>query len=180
MANLVYFLNLQRVFPASILPRQIDIIKAWNKQSPTKMVLVMPTRQLGSYKIQCTSVEEYVKLEQFFLELNLQSQVYRIPLEKPYKKRSREDYINFDNQTVRVTLVGACDDELVMESNEKFDEYFEEYAEIKSPTKLDKYPDTDVFNGKRSFIITLHKDKHIEREINYAMENSERDKILKV
>ena len=34
-----------------------------------------------------------------------------------------------------------------MESNEKFYEYFEEYGEIKSPTKLDKYPDTDVFNG---------------------------------
>ena len=169
MANLVYFLNLQRVFPASmLLHRQIDIIKAWNKQSPTKIVLVMPTRQLGSYKIH----EEYVKLEQFSLELNLQSQVYKIPLEKPYKKRSREDYINFDSQTVGVTLVGACNDELVMESNEKFDEYFKEYGEIKSPTKLDKYPDTDVFNGKRSFIITLHKDKHIEREINYAMENS--------
>ena len=121
-----------------MLPRQIDIIKAWNKQSPAKMVLVMPTIQLGSYK---TSAEEYVKLEQFSLELNLQSQVYRISLEKPYKKRSREDYINFDSQTVRVTLVGACDDELVVESNEKFDEYFEEYGEIKLPTKLDKYPE---------------------------------------
>ena len=71
MANLVYFLNLQRVFPASMLPQQIDIIKASNKQSPTKMVLVMPTRQLGSYK---TSAEEYVKLEQFSLELNLSIQ----------------------------------------------------------------------------------------------------------
>ena len=129
-----------------MLPRQIDIIKAWNKQSPAKMVLVMPTRQLGSYKIQCTSAEEYVKLEQFSLELNLQCQVYRIPLEKPYKKRSRGDYINFDSQTVRVTLVGACDDELVMESNETFDEYFEEHGEIKSPTKLDKYPDTQTYS----------------------------------
>ena len=52
------------------------------------MVLVMPTRQQGSYK---TSSEEYVKLEQFSPELNLQSQVDRIPLKKPYKKRSRED-----------------------------------------------------------------------------------------
>ena len=50
-----------------MLSQQIDIIKAWNKQSPAKMVLVMPARQLGSYK---TSVEEYVKLEQFSLELN--------------------------------------------------------------------------------------------------------------
>ena len=76
-----------------MLPRQIDIIKAWNKQSPAKMVLVMPTRQPRSYKIQCTSAEEYVKLEQFSLELNLQSQVYKIPLVKPYKKRNREDYV---------------------------------------------------------------------------------------
>ena len=50
-------------------------------------------------------------------------------------------HIRFWTLSLTVTLVGACDDELVAESNEKFDEYFEEYGEIKSPTKLDKYPE---------------------------------------
>ena len=47
-----------------MLPRQIEIVKAWNLQSPVKMAMVIPTRKPGSYKIQCTA-EDYVALEQF-------------------------------------------------------------------------------------------------------------------
>ena len=88
-----------------------------------------------------------MKLEQFSLEMTIQGQTCNVPLEKPYKKRNREDYINFDSQTVGVTLVGACEDDLALMSNEKFDENFVEYGEIKSPANSDKYQDTDVFNG---------------------------------
>ena len=153
MANLNHFMNLQRTFPSSMLPRQVEIVKAWHQQSPVKMVMVILTRKTGSYKIQCTSAEDYVALENFSLELPLQGKSLRIPLEKPYELRNREDFINFDGRTVRVTLVGAGEDELALEKNESFDAYFSEYGKIVSPTKFDKYQDTDVFNGKQSFFI---------------------------
>ena len=181
MANLNYFMNLQRAFPASMLPRQVEIVKAWHQQSPVKMVMVIPTRKTGSYKIQCTSAEDYVALENFSLELPLQGRSLKIPLEKPYKLRNREDFINFDGRTVRVTLVGAGEDELALEKNESFDAYFSEYGEIVSPTKFDKCQDTDVFDGKRSFVIKLHEGKEIEREISYSCSTGEeKHKIIKV
>ena len=153
-------MNLQRAFPASMLPKQVvEIVKAWHQQSPVKMVMVIPTRKTGSYKIQCISAEDYVALEKFSLEFTLQGKSLKIPLEKPYKLRNREDFINFDGRTVKVTLVGAGGDELALEKNESFAAYFSEYGEILSPTKFDKYQDTDVFNSKRSFVIKLHEKK---------------------
>ena len=136
MANLNYFMNLQRAFPASMQPRQVEIVKAWHQQSPVKMVMVIPTRRTGSYKIQYTSAEDYVASENFSLELPLQGRSLKIPLEKPYKLRNREDFINFDGRTVRVTLVGAGEDELALEKNESFDAYFSEYGEIVSPNQI--------------------------------------------
>ena len=41
-----------------------------------------------------------------------------------YKLRNREDFINFDGRTVRVTSVGTSEDELALEKNESFDAYF--------------------------------------------------------
>ena len=128
--------------------------------------MVIPTRKTGSYKIQCTSAEDYVALENFSLEFTLQGNSLKIPLEKPHKLRNREDFINFDGRTVKVTLVGAGGDELALERNESFAAYFSEYGEILSPTKFDKYQDTDVFNSKRSFVIKLHEKKERNRKRN--------------
>ena len=152
-------MNLLRNFPASMLPRQVEIVKAWHQQSPVKMVMVIPTRKTGSYKIQCTSAEDYVALENFSLELPLQGRSLKIPLEKPYKLRNREDFINFDGKTVRVTLVETSEDELAPEKNESFGAYISKFGEMVSPTKFDKCQDTDVFNGKRSFVIKLNEKK---------------------
>ena len=132
-----------------MLPRQIEIVKAWNLQSPIKMAMVIPTRKPGSYKIQYTPAEDYVALEQFSLELPLQDKLYKIPLEKPYKRREHgEDDIHFDSSTVEATVVGSSEDDMALEPNERFDTYFSEYGEILSLTKMDKYPDMDVLNGK--------------------------------
>ena len=117
-------MNLQRAFPVSMLPRQVEIVKVWHQQSPVKMVMVIQTRKTGSYKIQCTPSEDYVNFENFSLEIPLQGKSLKIPLEKPYKLRKREDFINFDGRTVRVTLVAADEDELAPEKNESFDAYF--------------------------------------------------------
>ena len=77
------------------------------------MAMVISTRKHGSYKIQCTSAEDYVTLEQFLLELPLQDKLYKIPLEKPYRRRDRgENDKRFDNLTVRVTVVGSCEDDM--------------------------------------------------------------------
>ena len=122
-----------------MLPRQIEIVKAWNLQSPVKMAMVIPTREPESYEIQCTSSEDYVASERFSLELPLQDKLYKISLEKPYKRRERgEDDIRFDSSTVRVTVVGSCEDDMALEPNESFNTYFSEYGEIPSPNEMDK------------------------------------------
>ena len=79
----------------------------------------------------------------------MQDKLYKIPLEKPYKRREHgEDDIHFDSSTVEATVVGSSEDDMALEPNERFDTYFSEYGEILSPTKMDKYPNTDVLNGK--------------------------------
>ena len=89
MAHLVYYLNLDRVYPSSELPKHTKIIAEFQKQSPVKSAFFQQVP--ATWKIQCQSQETFNKLEGFSLKMKFEQKEHNVPPEKPRLKKDKKD-----------------------------------------------------------------------------------------
>ena len=138
MAHLVYYLNLDRVYPSSELPKHMKIIAEFQKQSQVKSAFFQQVpRRPTTWRIQCQSQETFNKLEGFSLKMTFEQKEHNIPPEKPRLKKDKKEGEDTHPQLIGKTVLteGPHEGELVLEANKDFDKYFEEYGKILQPTK---------------------------------------------
>ena len=91
MAHLVYYLNLDRVYPSSELPKHTKIIAEFQKQSPLKSAFFQQVpRKPATWKVQCQTQETFNKLEGFSLKMTFEQKEHNIPLEITWLKKRQE------------------------------------------------------------------------------------------
>ena len=91
MTHLVYYLNLDSVYPSSEPPKHTKIIAEFQKQSPVKSAFFQQVpRRPATWKIQCQSQETFNKLEGFSLKMTFEQKEHNIPLKKPRLKKTRK------------------------------------------------------------------------------------------
>ena len=92
MAHLVYYLNLDRVYPSSELPKRTKIIAEFQRQSPLKSALFQQVpRRPVTWKIQCQSQETFNKLEGFSLKMTFEQKEHNIYTSRKTKVKKRQE-----------------------------------------------------------------------------------------
>ena len=166
----VFFLNLNRAYPTSMLPKTTTVAQLFYTQCPYLTYLI-PQRAKGVYKIQCKNEDESQKLKSFKLKVcdETAKQVKEIPLEEPRVRRPKGSY--FDNGTL-ITIQGSCENGMEAESNEEFDKFFQQYGTIVKNTWYTTYKGNKQLNGNRALVLQLQHGLSIERKVFYEGPNS--------
>ena len=92
MAHLVYYLNLDKVYPSSELLKHTKIIAEFQKQSRVKSAFFQQVpRRPATWKIQRQSQGTFNKLEDFSLKMKFEQNGHKILLEKPRLKKDKKE-----------------------------------------------------------------------------------------
>ena len=174
----VYFINLTKEYPQSLLPKPSTVAAWFFEQAPVTTYMI-PQRQKGVYKIQCKSGGDFKKLKNFKLAItDIKGERARsITLELPRNHKPKGQH--FHNGTV-VTIIKSCENGLEQEENEHFDTFFSTYRTIVQNTWLQTYQGNNQTNGKRCLVIQLKQGTFIPRDLDYSNDKTKASGRIRV